>query len=214
MADKNIQDIRQSYLKGELLREHLHEDPKEMTRSWLNQAIEAEVLEPTAVTLSTVDLEGNPSSRTVLIKEIDEGFVFYTNYSSTKGDEIAANHNVALLFFWKELERQIRIKGEVEKISEEQSMAYFRKRPKGSQLGAWASPQSQAISGRNTLEDRLAELSDIYATRDVLPKPAHWGGYRGLATSYELWQGRDNRLHDRFAFTREDYQWHITRLAP
>ena len=213
MDSNEIRDIRTSYERGILTKDDLLSDPKEMMKQWLEVAITQDALEPTAMTLSTVDVDNQPSSRTILLKEIDDGFVFYTNYHSKKADDIEANDRVALLFFWKELERQVRIQGRIEKISEEQSIAYFKSRPKGSQLGAWASPQSKVIVDRNTLDDRLAELSDVYKDREDLPKPAHWGGYRVLGDYYEFWQGRKNRLHDRFSFTFVNEDWVINRLG-
>jgi len=214
MKEKQLRELRKSYNLDTLSRDDLLDDPKELVKQWLSAAIDFEESEPSAMTLSTADVDGIPSSRTVLLKEIDDGFVFYSNYQSKKAEDMEANNHVSLLLFWKDMERQIRINGTVEKVSEEQSIAYFQSRPKSSQLGAWASPQSEVIVGRSTLEDRMDELRGVYRGRDVLPKPAHWGGYRVLATSYEFWQGRMSRLHDRFRYTFVNDNWEVARIAP
>jgi len=214
MKEKQLRDLRKSYKLNSLSREDLLDDPKVLMSNWLEDAISFKDPEPTAMTLSTVDIDGQPSSRVVLLKDIDDGFVFFTNYHSKKSDDIEINNKVSLLFHWKIMERQVRIQGSIEKVSEETSIEYFESRPKGSQLGAWASPQSKVIASRNTLDDRMSELRDVYQGRDSLPKPAHWGGYRVIANHYEFWQGRDNRLHDRFTFTFVNDGWEIKRLAP
>ncbi len=214
MKEKQLRDLRKSYKLNSLIREDLLDDPKQLMSNWLEDAISFKDPEPTAMTLSTVDLDGQASSRVVLLKDIDDGFVFFTNYHSKKSEDMEANNKVSLLFHWKIMERQVRIQGTVEKVSEETSIEYFDSRPKGSQLGAWASPQSKKIASRNTLDDRMTELRDVYQGRDSLPKPAHWGGYRVLANYYEFWQGRDNRLHDRFTFTFVNDGWEINRIAP
>ena len=186
-----------------------------MSKTWLQVAVDQEIFEANAMSLATVDEDKQPSLRTVLLKEIDDaGFIFYSNYHSRKGREIKHNPKASILLFWKKLERQIRIEGKIEKISEQDSKAYFKSRPKGSQLGAWASPQSKVITGRAELDDRLQELQDIYKEQERLPKPAHWGGYRLVPHYYEFWQGRDNRLHDRFEYKLENDGWTINRLAP
>lgn len=214
MKEKQLRDLRKAYQLYALERDHLLDDPKELLNKWLSEAIDFQDEEPTAMSLSTVDEEGTPSSRIVLLKAIDDGLVFFSNYHSKKGQDIAVNNKVALLFHWKVMERQVRVKGTVEKISEAESIDYFQSRPKGSQLGAWASAQSKVIPSRKTLDDRMEELRDVYRGRDTLPKPAFWGGYRVLPTYFEFWQGRDNRLHDRFSFTFVNNNWDINRLSP
>lgn len=215
MNKEEIERIRASYEKGTLEFKDLLNDPLEQTRQWFEIAVGLEIYDANACTLATVNEAGQPSARTILIKGIDEqGLLFYTNYYSRKGREIEKNNQGAILFFWKEMERQVRIEGRIEKISEEQSKTYFQSRPKGSQLGAWASPQSKVIIDRSTLEDRLSELSDIYKNHDKLPIPAHWGGYRIVPHYYEFWQGRPNRLHDRFEYKQIENEWLINRLAP
>ena len=178
------------------------------------QAKVAGVVEPNAMVLSTFGLEGIPSSRAVLLKAADErGFSFFTNYDSKKGAEISANPQATLLFPWFSLERQIHISGSLAKTSDEESRAYFARRPYGSQLGAWASDQSDVITDRKVLEARLAELKAKYPEGQV-PKPPHWGGYRLTAVRFEFWQGRTNRLHDRFQYALTDGRWEIVRLSP
>ena len=215
MEREELQNMRVTYLKGTLDRENLNPDPLAMSKAWLQVAVDQEIFEANAMSLATVDEDKQPSLRTVLLKEIDDaGFIFYSNYHSRKGREIKHNPKASILLFWKKLERQIRIEGKIEKISEQDSKAYFKSRPKGSQLGAWASPQSKVITGRAELDDRLQELQDIYKEQERLPKPAHWGGYRLVPHYYEFWQGRDNRLHDRFEYKLENDGWTINRLAP
>ena len=215
MKPEDIAKIRASYTKGRLSREDLHPDPMVMLMAWFENAIAQEVPEANAVSLATVSAEGQPSVRTVLVKGIEEeGLIFYTNYQSRKGKELNINPKCGLLFFWKELEQQIRIEGKVEQISVAQSKAYFQSRPKGSQIGAWASPQSDTIIDRGTLENRVDELNQIYQDYDALPKPSFWGGYRLIPSYFEFWQGRDNRLHDRFEYQNNNGEWEINRLAP
>ena len=215
MKGEELQDMRTAYLKGTLDKEKLNENPLAMTKEWFQVAVDQDIFEANAMSLATVNEDKQPTLRTVLLKGIDDvGFIFYSNYHSRKGREIEQNPRASILLFWKELERQVRIEGKIEKISEQDSKAYFKSRPKGSQLGAWASPQSKVITGRSELDDRLLELQDIYKDQDRLPKPAHWGGYRLVPHYYEFWQGRDNRLHDRFEYKREDDGWVINRLAP
>ena len=211
-----IEGLRKSYTKGQLEKGDLLDQPLDMLSEWLSQAVEETGIEANAMTLSTVNQEGQPSARIVLAKGIDEnGVVFYTNYKSRKALQIEHNNKASLLFFWKELERQVRVEGQLKKVSEERSKAYFQSRPKGSQIGAWASPQSEVISDRAILEDRADELRDIYREYDVLPKPPNWGGYILRPHYFEFWQGRDNRLHDRFEYRLEDQNnWVINRLAP
>ncbi len=212
---ESIQNMRTSYKKGALEKEDLSDDPMHLAKAWFQEAIDQKIYEANAMSLSTVSLEGQPTIRTVLLKGIDEsGYIFYSNYHSRKAQEMEANPKAAILLFWRELERQIRIEGSIEKISEEASIEYFKSRPKGSQLGAWASPQSKVISDRSVLDDRLEELKTVYQNHERLPKPAHWGGYRLVPHYYEFWQGRESRLHDRFEYKKEDDDWVINRLAP
>ncbi|MBU0695711.1 MAG: pyridoxamine 5'-phosphate oxidase, partial [Bacteroidetes bacterium] len=182
---------------------------------WFTEALNAEVLEPNAMTLATANTNGIPSARIVLLKEFtNEGFVFYTNYNSQKGKEIESNPYAALIFFWADLERQIRIEGVVEKVSEEESNQYFNSRPKGSQLGALTSPQSETINSREFLEKKLADLEKQYEDKEVI-KPEHWGGYRVIPNRIEFWQGQSNRLHDRIVYIQgKDKNWKFERLAP
>ncbi len=215
MDNELLQKIRSSYLTGKLELDDLLEHPEDMVREWLDIAKKSNVAEPTAMTLATVNEQGQPSARIVLLKEIDdEGFIFYTNYKSRKAEDIHANNKGALLLYWQPLERQIRIEGSIEKITPERSRTYFQSRPKGSQIGAWASRQSAVINDRSVLNDRVLELSDVYKDQPSLPLPSFWGGYRLLPNYFEFWQGRENRLHDRFEFRKATNGWTINRLAP
>ena len=214
MKNELIQKLRNSYTKGKLELEDLHDDPVDMVKSWLATAVKADLPEPSAMTLATCSVDGQPAMRTVLLKEIDSGFIFYTNYKSRKAKEIEQNPFGALLFFWPELERQIRIEGKLEKTTKEKSMSYFQSRPKGSQIGAWASPQSAVIQDRSILNDRVNELADVYRDQDNLPLPNHWGGYILHPHYFEFWQGRENRMHDRFEYRIVEDAWVTNRLAP
>jgi pyridoxamine 5'-phosphate oxidase len=211
----DISDIRKEYETAGLSREDLKEAPLGQFEDWFKQAMDAELEYPNGMVLSTVDEHGAPSARTVLLKIFDErGFVFFTNYESKKAIHIKGNSQVALLFPWLELQRQVKITGHAEKISTAESFKYFASRPRGSQLGAWCSPQSQTISSRSFLENALARISEKYAQGKV-PLPDFWGGYRVIPQSIEFWQGRANRLHDRFMYTKQkDLSWKIQRLAP
>ena len=189
-------------------------DPIKQFERWYQEAIEAEVPEPEAMTLSTATRGGQPNARVVLLKGQDRrGFVFYTNYQSRKAEELAENARACLLFYWLPLKRQVRIEGTVTKISADESEAYFRTRPLGSQLGAWASNQSEVVESRAVLESRFAELAQKFG--DHVPRPPHWGGYRVTPTEMEFWQGRENRLHDRLRYRlQKDGGWRIERLGP
>jgi len=194
-------------------------DPIRQFELWFADAVNAQMREPTAMTLATVGADGRPAARIVLLKAADaRGFTFFTNYSSRKGRELAANRLAALLFFWPELERQIRIEGAVSPIDADESERYFAGRPRMSQLGAWASPQSEPIAGRAALETRFEEFADRYRDADTpVPRPPHWGGYRLEPESIEFWQGRASRLHDRIRYRRTQVHpvaWIIDRLAP
>ncbi len=214
MAQDPIEALRIQYLKGSLNRVDLHQNPIVQFKDWWNQALDAKVYEANAMILSTV-VDNVPSSRTVLIKGItDQGLLFYTNYDSDKGKAIANNPNVAVCFLWKELQRQVRIEGTAHKISREKSQAYFQSRPRGSQLSAWTSPQSQIVSNRDVLHEWRDRIEMKFDGQEILPVPAFWGGYEIVINQIECWQGRANRLHDRFRYSRRDGEWQLDRLAP
>lgn len=209
-----LRDLRTNYQKSELTEESINSDPFRQLEEWLKSAIEEENPEPTAMVLSTVDSKGYPDSRVVLLKEVNsEGLVFFTNYNSKKGRQITANPNVAANFFWSKTERQVRIKGLAERISEESSADYFKSRPIESQLGAWASPQSRIIENRQILDENFTLYQQYFHDHEII-KPPHWGGFLIRPEYFEFWQGRSNRLHDRFEFCLSDNQWIIHRLAP
>jgi pyridoxamine 5'-phosphate oxidase len=206
--------MRYEYTRGGLAEADVDADPVVQFGRWFEQAASAGLLEPTAMTLATATPDGRPSARMVLLRGFDRrGFVFYTNYDSRKGAELAANPRAALVFWWGELERQVRIEGPVERTTREESEAYFHSRPLGSQLSAAASPQSQVIDGRAVLERRVAALATSQRDGRV-PLPEFWGGYRLVPEVVELWQGRPNRLHDRLRYTRAGDGWRMERLAP
>lgn len=213
--DEGIAQMRREYTQRALNKHDVHPNPVQQFQQWFDEAVRAQVPEPNAMTLSTVAPEGKPSARIVLLKGIEEAsFVFFTNYQSRKGQELEANPQVALTFFWVELERQVRIEGTVHKASDERSTQYFHSRPRGSQLGAWVSSQSQKIADRSVLEQRLQEVTQKFEGQTV-PKPPHWGGYVVAPQSMEFWQGRPSRLHDRILYTLQDNNhWIIERLAP
>ena len=190
-------------------------DPIKQFERWFDAAVAATLPLPEAMTLATVSLEGTPAARVVLLKRFGaEGFIFFTNYRSAKAIELDSNPNASLVFYWPQLERQVRVGGMVSKTSETESSEYFATRPRGSQIGAWASPQSSVISGRDELEKRQAEIDEMYRDREV-PRPEHWGGYCLRPNRIEFWQGRNDRLHDRILYQREaDGSWTIKRLAP
>ena len=205
--------LRNEYALKTLDEREVDRDPLKQFGVWMVEAIHAKVPEPTAMTLATVDAKGRPSARIVLLKGVDpRGFVFFTNYQSRKGRELGENPNAATTFLWKELERQVRIEGRTEKVTQEESHAYFKTRPLGSRIGAWASPQSDVIESRIWLENRWEQLGKQHG--EDPPLPPHWGGYRLMPDYLEFWQGRQSRLHDRVAYTRGRQRWTITRLAP
>jgi pyridoxamine 5'-phosphate oxidase len=210
----NIADLRKSYEKAELSESASHADPLKQFDQWLQEAIRSEVPEPNAMTLATVGHDLRPSTRVVLIKGLDErGIVWYTNYQSRKGRELAGNPLAALQFHWVELERVVRIEGVVEKVSEEESDAYFHSRPLDSRIGAWASPQSEVIEGRSVLVANAAKYGAQFMLRP--PRPPYWGGYRLKPEQWQFWQGRRSRLHDRLRYTQQaDGGWNRERLAP
>jgi len=212
----DLKDLRQNYELGKLIRENLHDDPISQFSAWINDAIASEEKEPNAMVLSTINGAGAPSSRVVLVKEIDpDGIIFYTNYESDKAQQIDSKPVVALNFNWLSLQRQVRIEGRVEKVGEERATKYFQGRPKSSQIGAWVSAQSKVIPNRQVLEDAKIALEAKFQAADVLPKPANWGGYKVIPDVLEFWQGRRSRLHDRLRYTREENgTWLIERVSP
>ncbi|MAD92100.1 MAG: pyridoxamine 5'-phosphate oxidase [Gammaproteobacteria bacterium] len=211
----DVSDLRRSATGLNLDRKDLAKDPINQFEDWFNYACDTVPLDPNAVTLSTVDSENRPSSRTVLLKSFDRnGFLFYTNHNSNKANHIDNNPNVALLFFWANVSRQIRIQGKTARISPEDTLKYFSSRPRGSQVGAWASPQSKIIPSRSSLERQFKEIEEKFHKKNI-PLPDFWGGYRVVPEVIEFWQGRKNRLHDRFRYIKkEDNNWLIERLAP
>lgn len=210
-----IDDLRQEYSNQNLDLKDLESDPFKQFEVWFTQAINAQLIEPNAMSLATVSADQAPSIRSVLLKFFDQkGFVFFTNYQSTKAKQMAQNPNVALMFPWLGLERQVTILGRAEKVTTAESLRYFASRPRGSQLGAWVSQQSSVITSRSLLEMKFNEIRQKFAHGEV-PLPDFWGGYRVVPQSFEFWQGRSNRLHDRFLYTLEDDEtWNIERLAP
>ncbi|MER3493068.1 MAG: pyridoxamine 5'-phosphate oxidase [Mastigocladus sp. ERB_26_2] len=213
--DKNLADLRKDYTLQDLNETDVAPNPFIQFQKWFDEALTAQLLEPNAMTVATATTDGKPSARMVLLKDFDErGFVFFTNYNSHKGQELAENPQAALVFWWAELERQVRICGRVEKVSENDSDRYFQSRPFNSRLGAWASNQSEVIESRIILEQRLQELKAKYKNQDI-PRPPHWGGLRVIPIEIEFWQGRSSRLHDRILYSRlDDGDWKIQRLSP
>ncbi len=206
--------MRQDYKKHSLEEKEVNPNPILQFEKWFQDAVDNKLNEPYAMTLATADQEGKPSARIVLMRNFDEkGFVFYTNYTSRKGNDILKNPNAALLFFWQDLERQVRIEGTLTKQTAEESDTYFASRPTESKLGAWTSEQSKVIENRKVLDERFDEFSKKYADGNV-PRPPYWGGYVLKPTHIEFWQGRPSRLHDRILFTLENGVWKMERLAP
>jgi pyridoxamine 5'-phosphate oxidase len=193
----------------------LNPDPLRQVEAWVREAEAANLSQPLAMTVATATSDSRPSARVVLLRGVDEcGLVFFTNYESRKSEELSRNPYAAAVFYWPELGRQLRVEGRVERVSAEESDAYFRRRPRGSRLGAWASPQSRVIADRRTLDQRMEELEKKFANGDV-PRPPYWGGFRIIPDTFELWHGRLNRLHDRFRYRKDDERgWIIERLAP
>ena len=213
---ESIVDLRMSYQKGALEREQLDADPTVQFARWLEHALSTDLPEPYAMTLATCGADGRPSARTVLLRGANaDGLLFYTNYDSAKGQDLAENPYAEVLFYWPLLEQQIRVSGRVEKLSPEHSTIYFHSRPHDSQLGAWVStPQSGVVDGRDTLEARYATLATEYPVGVNVPKPDFWGGYRLIPDQFEFWQGRPNRMHDRFRYQKTEAGWQIDRLMP
>ncbi|MEZ5530654.1 MAG: pyridoxamine 5'-phosphate oxidase [Porticoccaceae bacterium] len=210
----SLEDSRREYRYGRLTRESLLDSPFAQFNMWMEQAIHANLSDPTAMCLATVDAEGRPWQRTVLLKGIDaRGLLFYTNLGSRKARDMAGNPNVSLIFPWLDLDRQVIIGGQVEKLSKTEVLKYFLKRPRGSQLAAWASKQSSRITSRQALETQFLQMKEKFAAGEV-PVPDFWGGYRVVPREFEFWQGGENRLHDRFQYLLQDGTWNISRLAP
>ena len=213
--ENNLADLRREYSLASLDIDSVDKDPMAQFRKWFEEAQKSELLEPNAMVVSTVDAEGQPFQRTVLMKAIDEkGIVFYTNYTSRKAKQLGENPKISLLFPWYGLERQVAVVGTAEKVSTKESLQYFSSRPYGSQLGAWVSQQSKVISSRSVLEVKLAEMKRKFKEGKV-PLPDFWGGYRVIPESIEFWQGRQSRLHDRLIYEKDEAgNWNISRMAP
>lgn len=210
----DLADLRRDYTRDGLLESQAPEEPLSLFAIWFEQAVEIETTEANAMMLATVDADGQPHLRTLLLKGLDDrGFVFFTNYQSAKGQQLQAHPHAAMTFWWHDLERQVRIEGVVERISAEESDAYYQSRPLGSRLGAWASPQSQVIASRDVLEANLEQLQQQYADQPP-ERPPHWGGFRLRPALIEFWQGRSSRLHDRLNYRLVDAAWVRERLAP
>ena len=211
----SLGDLRKEYSKARLDIKSVAKEPVDQFELWFAETMTAQLPEPNAMNLATVSKSGSPTSRIVLLKGIESGcFIFYSNYQSQKGKELDENPACALNFFWPELERQVRIEGIADRISEEKSTAYFQSRPRTSQIGAWASPQSLVIANRSILEERVKQIEKKYEGQSILPKPKQWGGFQVTPHIVEFWQGRASRLHDRIVYTKEDKGWRISLLAP
>ncbi|MBC8986562.1 pyridoxamine 5'-phosphate oxidase [Pedobacter sp. N36a] len=211
---QNLQDLRQEYRSAELAETDVENNPILQFKKWFTEAVDAKLFEPNVMTLATANASGKPAARILLLKGFDEdGFVFFTNYNSDKGKDLAENPQASLVFFWPELERQVRIDGLVNKIAAEDSTAYFHSRPQGSQIGATASPQSSVIPNREVLEEKVKQLTEEFEGQEI-PRPLHWGGYLLSPTHIEFWQGRPSRLHDRINYHLVEGSWIINRLAP
>lgn len=214
MGNTDISKLRRDYLFTDLDENKVKINPFDQFNVWMEEAIKADLIDPSAMILATADKNAVPAVRVVLLKRVDEeGLVFYTNYESKKGKDISENPQASLLFFWKELERQIRISGKVKKVSKKESESYFHSRPYESQLAALASKQSSIIPGRKHLENKFDELKNEFNGKEI-PLPAYWGGFKLVPESFEFWQGRENRLHDRISYLKEKNKWKIVRLAP
>ena len=210
-----IAAIRADYTMAELNEASVDRDPMVFFMRWFNEAVSADIVDVNAMTLSSIGLDGFPDSRVVLLKGVEaNAFHFYTNYNSAKGQQLQQHPQVALNFFWKELQRQVRVTGVVEKLSVSQNQPYFSSRPLGSQIGTWASPQSTVIAQRQVLEDRVSAIERQFANLSVLPCPEFWGGFAVHPVKIEFWQGRSSRLHDRLRFTKQNNAWNLERLAP
>ena len=214
MSEVNIADLRKEYKLRSLLEKDVDADPIKQFQHWWNEALTSGIEEPNAMTLATSNSKGKPSARIVLLKGLsNEGFAFYTNYESRKGKELKENPYASLLFFWKELERQVRVEGTVTKVGEEKSNEYFFSRPALSKIGAWSSPQSTVIKSRDYLEENILKYQQQF-NDGIIPRPPHWGGYVVKPTLLEFWQGRPSRLHDRLQYALINDKWIIERLAP
>jgi pyridoxamine 5'-phosphate oxidase len=214
MENTEISGIRRDYSLTELNESTILSDPFKQFSKWMEESVKSNIIDPSAMVLATADKNSIPSVRIVLLKGFDnDGFVFFTNYNSKKGRELIENPNASILFFWKEFERQIRISGTVKRISQRESEEYFYSRPYESRLAAWASNQSEVIPNRDFLEKKFNYMKEKYKEQDV-PLPSHWGGFKLFPDSFEFWQGRENRLHDRIGYTKSGSEWKIARLAP
>lgn len=214
MGNTEISEIRRDYLLTELNESTVYDNPFKQFAKWIDEVVKSGMIDPSAMVLATSDKNSIPSVRVVLLKGYDDkGFTFYTNYESKKGKDIIENPHAALLFFWREFERQIRISGTVKKVSQKESEEYFHSRPYESQLAAWASKQSSIIPDREYLEKQFDSMKEKFGSNEV-PLPPHWGGFKLIAESFEFWQGRDNRLHDRISYIKENEKWKVVRLAP
>ena len=210
----SIADIRKEYMRESLSEGDVELDPFLQFTRWWKEAVGSDITEVNAMTLATCNKEGMPSARTVLLKDYDKsGFVFFSNYESRKAKDIDENPQASLLFFWKELERQVRIEGRIEKVDATESDSYFHSRPEGSRIGAWASPQSRVVSSRDVIEENVRRYQAAFEQARI-PRPPHWGGYRVIPVHIEFWQGRPSRLHDRILYSIEADSWKISRLAP